>query len=108
MKKKRKLDNNGMPKKKMSKKKKLIIFLIVLLIAIVLVLFALNLKKDNTNEPKKNIVDQIENFDYEVVDSDTKLFKDTFAELKKELSKKDIDNEKYASLVSKLFTISFI
>lgn len=107
MKKKRKLDNNGMPKKKMSKKKKLIIFLIVLLIAIVLVLFALNLKKDNTNESKKNIVDQIENFDYEVVDSDTKLFKDTFAELKKELSKKDIDNEKYASLVSKLFIIDF-
>ena len=35
------------------------------------------------------------------------LFK-LYPELKKELSKKDIDNEKYASLVSKLFIISFI
>ena len=34
------------------------------------------------------------------------LFK-LYPELKKELSKKDIDNEKYASLVSKLFIIDF-
>lgn len=102
MKKKDKIKN----KKKISKKKKIIISLIILLIAGGLIFFALNLNNGN-EETKKKVVDEIKNFDYTVVETDTKLFKDTFKELKTELLKDEIDNKNYASLVSKLFIIDF-
>ena len=50
---------------------------------------------------------KIKNFDYSVVDTDTELFKENFKELKNVLSKKEIDNKEYASVVSKLFIIDF-
>lgn len=93
-------------KKKMSKKKKLILFIFVLLLAVILIVFALNIGK-NSDESTKKVVDEIEDFDYTVVETDTKLFKDTFKELKTALSKDTVDNEEYASLVSKLFIIDF-
>lgn len=93
--------------KSTNKKKKLIVFLLILLVAAVLVLFALNIGKDDNVESVKKVVDEIENFEYTVSDSDTKLFKDTFKELKTELSKDEVDKEKYASLVAELFIIDF-
>ena len=95
--------------KRKNNKKKLIIFVLVLILAVALVVFALNNgKKDNVDEGKKKVVvDEIKEFSYTVAKSDTKLFKDTFKELKTELSKKEVDNKNYASLVSKLFVIDF-
>lgn len=90
-----------------NKKKNIIIFIIVLLTALVLVLFALNIGKNDKEENVKKVVDEIENFEYTVSETDTKLFKDTFKELKTELSKSEVDKEKYASLVAKLFIIDF-
>lgn len=90
-----------------NKKKKLVVFFLILLVSVVLVLFALNIGKDDNVESVKKVVDEIENFEYTVSDSDTKLFKDTFKELKTELSKDEVDKEKYASLVAKLFIIDF-
>ena len=63
--------------------------------------------KNGEEKPQKTVVDQIKNFDYSVVDTDTELFKENFKELKNVLSKKEIDNKKYASVVSKLFIIDF-
>ena len=95
--------------KRKNNKKKLIIFVLVLILAVALVVFALNNgKKDSVDEGKKKVVvDEIKEFSYTVAKSDTKLFKDTFKELKTELSKKEVDNKNYASLVSKLFVIDF-
>lgn len=92
---------------KKNKKAKIIVFFIILLVAALLILFALNLNNKNNEQEKVKVIDQIKNFDYKVVESDTKLFKNTFDNLKKELSKSEIDNEKYASLVSELFIIDF-
>lgn len=101
----RKNKDNNLPRR--NKKKKLITFIIIVLIAIALSLFALNIGKKDNVEEKKKVVDEIKNFEYTVSDSDTKLFKDTFKELKTVLSDKNVDKEKYASLVAKLFIIDF-
>ena len=93
-------------KKKMSKKKKIIIFILVLLVAAALVFVALKVGNKGEEKPQKTVVDQIKNFDYSVVDTDTELFKENFKKLKNVLSKKEIDNKEYASVVSKLFIIN--
>ena len=58
---------------------------------------------------KSKVVDSIKNddVDYVVSDSDTKLFKDNFNELKKILNAKEVDNKKYAETITKLFVIDF-
>ena len=67
---------------------------------------------NNFIKPKSNkakVVDSIKNkdVDYVVNDSDTKIFKQNFNELKKVLNAKDVDNEKYAEVITKLFVIDF-
>lgn len=66
-----------------------------------------NFIRPRSNKPK--VVDSIKNkdVDYVVSDSDTKLFKDTFNELKKVLNEKEVDNKKYAETITKLFVIDF-
>ena len=94
--------------KKGKKIKRILLFIIVLLVAGALVYLALNNKSNNVKEvKKKKVVDKIDNFDYSVSESDTKLFKDEFKKLKKELSKKEVDNKKYSEEVAKLFIIDF-
>ena len=58
---------------------------------------------------KSKVVDSIKNedVDYVVSDSDTKLFKDNFTELKKVLNAKEVDKKKYAETIAKLFVIDF-
>ena len=76
---------------------------IVFLVVIVLQNFV---KKDNGKTEEK-VVDEITTFNYTVGENDTKLFKDTFNDLKKVLKEKEVDNEKYAEIMSKLFVIDF-
>ena len=58
---------------------------------------------------KNKVVDSIKNedVDYVVSENDSKLFKDTFNELKKVLNAKEVDNKKYAETITKLFVIDF-
>ncbi|MBQ1496559.1 MAG: hypothetical protein IIZ40_04365 [Bacilli bacterium] len=94
-------------KKRMSNRKKLILCVTTVLVILVL-FFGYNkfIKKDNSAS-KPKVVDEIKSFNYVVNENDTKLFKKTFTELKEELSKKEVDNKKYAELVAKLFVIDF-
>ena len=95
-------------RRKKNKARKIIVFIFVLLIAGGLVYFALfHNNKKPAETKKKKIVDKIDNFEYSVSETDTKLFKDEFKKLKKELSKKEVDNKKYSELVAKLFIIDF-
>ncbi len=93
-------------KKKKKKFGKFILFLFILLIAGGLIYFAIKPNNKTKNEQKK-VVDTIDNFEYTVSENATKLFKSEFKKLKNELSKDEINNEEYASLVSKLFIIDF-
>lgn len=105
--KKQKKDNKK-EKKKNNKKRKLILVLILIVLIIVGVVAYTNLSApDDEIKPKEKVVDTIDNFEYTISDTDTKLFKTKFNELKKELSKEEIDNKKYSQLVAELFVIDF-
>ncbi len=93
--------------KRKKRKIKLLLFIIVLIAAGVLVYMALNPGKKESNEPIKKVVDEIKNFDYTVAETDSKLFKTEFKNLKKILSAKEIDNKEYATEIAKLFIIDF-
>lgn len=94
----------------MKRKEKILILILVVAVAVVLVCIALGIGKNgngDSDEGGKKVVDQIDTFDYTVSETDTKLFKETFNELKKLLSNNEFDKKEYASLVSKLFVIDF-
>lgn len=95
-------------KKKSSKlnKGKILVGVLLLILAVLLVIFAINIGKKDDNKQKK-VVDEIKKFSYTVSETDTKLFKETFKDLKRVLSAKEIDNKEYAKLVSELFVIDF-
>ena len=89
-------------------KKKYKILLIVIIILIIVIIAAIIafkfLKGSEPAEPVK-VVDSIDNFDYTLDDRDTELMKNTYNELKTVLSSDEIDYEKYAEILSKLFVI---
>jgi len=96
-------------KRKVSKKKvtKFIIFLI-LIIGIVLALIFFLSKDSKKEEPiKVTSVDEIKGYDYTLNSNATKYYKSLFKELKEVLEAKDIDEAKYADLVTKLFVSDF-
>ena len=102
------MSKNKKEKKVNKKKRRLLALIFVIMVAAVLVAFALNIgKKDSGSVKNKKVVDEIKKFSYTVSETDTKLFKEKFKELKEELSKKEIDNKKYAELISELFVIDF-
>ena len=69
-------------KKNRSKKgkiRRIILFLIILIVAGVLIFLALKPNKTDDNKTKKTkVVDTIDNFDYVIAETDTKLLKDEF------------------------------
>lgn len=89
-------------------KKKYKILLIVIIFLIIVIIAAIIafkfLKGSEPAEPVK-VVDSIDNFDYTLDDRDTELMKNTYNELKTVLSSDEIDYEKYAEILSKLFVI---
>ena len=88
----------------MKKKYKIALILIIILIIIVTLFMALKFfLKNEPAEPVK-VVDSIENFSYTLDDRDTELMKNAYNELKEVLNN-DIDYEKYAELLAKLFVI---
>jgi len=96
-----------MAKRKISKKKIsiLILILIVIVAAICVVLF---LGKDKDEKAiKVESVDTIEGYDYTLNSNATKYYKGLFKELKEILEADDVDQDKYAELITKLFVADF-
>lgn len=91
--------------KKAKQKKNIIIFSIV----IVLILGAfLTYKVFNSKTVKENKkLDDITDYPYSSYSNSTKLYRELFDELKKVLAKEEIDEEKYAELVAKMFVADF-
>ena len=89
-------------------KKKYKMLLTILIILIIIIVAAIIVFKvfqgSSTAEPVK-VVDSIDNFDYTLDDRDTELMKKTYNELKDILTASDIDYEKYAQALAKLFVI---
>lgn len=95
------------------KKRRIKVNLILSLIVVVLVgimgycvfdIFG-SIKTKTQNEVE--VLDKIEGYDYELNENDSIYFESLFADLKKTLEAEEIDEEKYASLVSQLFITDF-
>lgn len=56
---------------------------------------------------KVKVLDSIEGYNYKLHDNDTKLYKECFSELKEVLESSSIDEEKYVTLLSKMFVLDF-
>jgi len=97
-----------MAKRKISKKKItiLVVILVVIIAAACLVLFLNNKNKDD-DTIKVESVDTIEGYDYNLDSNETKYYKELFKELKETLEADDVDEDKYAELVVKLFVADF-
>lgn len=89
------------------KNKKTILVLVIILIISVSIFMVLYCKLFNKDKkPKENIpVDIIKNFNYELEERDTSLFKDEYLKLKDILSKDEIDYIEYAKQIAKLYII---
>ena len=100
-----------MKKKKVKrklKKKPIIILIIIVLILIfigLIICYLVNNKEDEIKEVK--VLNSIDKYNYVLNDNDTKLYEKEFNNLVSVLKKSEINNEDYASSVSKLFALDF-
>ena len=86
-----------------------ILTIIVVILLIILVFFIKNIYEEIKNSSNKEVktLDIIENYGYSLTENDTILFKEEFKNLKNILGQEEIDKEKYAESISKLFIIDF-
>ena len=86
------------------KKKRVVSFfkLIVTILIVGIVVYIVNSKYPFEKDHK---VDDIKGYHYSIENRDSQLMKDNFASLKEVLLSKEIDYEKYAEYLSKLFVI---
>ena len=91
-------------KKKQNKSKSKILLLVVLLVLIIGVVIFFQTR---TKLQVITVVSNIDDYNYYLESNATKVYKKYYDELKKELKDKKIDEEKYASLIVKLFLIDY-
>ena len=87
---------------------------VFLILIILLVLGCLTgwyfLKKRDVKKPAPiqiEVIDTIDNFDYELNDNETEYYKELFDSLKELLSQEEYENRDYAVIVGKLFLADF-
>ncbi len=99
-----------MAKRKMKKKTKrriLIVLLIIVILVAVDAFLILRKGKEEGNVQEAKVVSKIEGFGYNLKDDKSDAYKKLFKELKTELSKKEIDEEKYAKIITEMFIVDF-
>ena len=98
-------------KRKLNKGKVIfVIIVIALLIILGIYLYSSIFGKMNKSVKTVTITDEIKEFGYVLEDNETDLYKDYFKQLAKTLNNKDesdIDYDKYAELISKMFVADF-
>lgn len=100
-----------MTKKKRISKKKIIKFILVLILLLFIVLGAYQvitgMKDKKKVKQQVKVEEKIDDYGYELADNETEYYKGLFKELKAVLNEKELDEEKYASLISQLFLADF-
>ena len=79
--------------------------LILLILALGGIIYYFGFYNQGVKEVK--IIKEIPEYGYKLRENESGLYKKTFQELEKVLSKDEVDEEKYAKLISKLFIIDF-
>ena len=96
----------------MNKKYKitLIILVILILLCVGLLVFKKTVydKKEKKPSVTTSVVDNMESYGYALEDRDTKLYKNTYYELKEILDAEELDYEKYGQKISELFVIDLL
>lgn len=97
-------------KKRKLSKKKIFKFLLVLIAIIAIIFVVTSLFLDNGKPTKKvvKVEDEIKKYGYKMDDNETKYYKELFKKLKTTLESDEVDEDKYASLVSQLFLADFL
>lgn len=91
----------------MKKKYKVLLLIVFVLIVLFLVAYiVLNFGNFNNNEDYE-VIDKIDNYNYNVLSRDSKLFNSEFKKLKNILNKENINYSEYAKILSNLFIIDF-
>ena len=90
----------------MKKSRKIIISLIVIILIAIIGLIVYKMVFNNSQEEVK-IIKSIKDYDYNLKENETELYKTEFNELDRILSKKNVDYEEYAKSIAKLFIIDF-
>lgn len=95
-------------KKGIKKTGKIIVILAIILVILVIGFLAYKrfFKTDNTKK-KVEIADKIDDYNYVLEENATSLYKKLFKELRNTLNAKEVDEEKYASLVAELLVADF-
>lgn len=97
-----------MAKKRIKKKPKLFLIILIIIIAIVSVILLLNKKTSEEKDIKEvRVVSKIDNYGYTLRDNKSSEYKKLFKKLKEELSKKEVDEDNYAKLITEMFIIDF-
>lgn len=91
----------------MKKNKKILIILISIVIIIILGLLTYHFAFQNNEEREVKVIKRIKDYNYNLNENETDLYKSEFDELSKVLSSDTIDYEAYAKLIAKLFIIDF-
>lgn len=86
-----------------------ILTIVVVILLIILIVFIKNIYDEIKNSSGEEVktLDTIENYGYILTKNDTDLFEKEFKNLKRILDEEEIDKEKYAETISKLFIIDF-
>ena len=90
----------------MKKSRKIIISLIVIILIAIIGLIVYKTVFNNSQKEVK-IIKRIKDYDYNLKENETELYKTEFNELDRILSKKNVDYEEYAKSITKLFIIDF-
>jgi hypothetical protein len=93
------------------KKRRLKIWPIVLLVVFIILIVCIFSIVSNLKSSKKistETIDTIEKYNYNLKENESTYYKKLFKELKQELNKDDIDEEKYASIISQMFLTDFL
>lgn len=92
-------------------KKDNILILLLTIILVCLVVWLFTMAKDifKEKEPVKEtkIVDEVKDYGYYLTDNNTDYYKSLYEELKKVLDEEELNDEKYAQCIAKLFTADF-
>lgn len=84
------------------------IVLIAIAIGIVIFLLVINNRpgiNDDITPPK--VINEIDIYNYQLKENSSELYKKLFQELKKILTKEEVDEEAYAKLVAQMFIVDF-
>lgn len=90
-----------------NKKKKVLVILILIIILLIAGILIYKLSLNKNDEPQVKVIKSIEEYNYNLNDNETKLYKTEFDNLYDILTNDEVDYEAYAKSVAKLFVIDF-